>query len=200
MAENMLLSTLFHPSKIFDDLSKENAKAMAALPRFAILVPLLPPIFSWFGGSRLGWRLGGSEPVFFDTTGSIVFSLFYFIMLCIGFIGTVSISKWMAKTYDAKASLSLHLSIFTVICAPLVAASMAHLYPDVFFNVLILVPALVWSITLLYRGLPVALGISSDQGMLMASSLIGWLLVAAVSLLGICVSLWISGAKDILGI
>lgn len=196
----MLIDTLFHPSKIFDELSKENAETMASITRFAILIPLLPPIFSWIGGNQLGWRLGGSEPVFFDTTGSIVFSLFYFIMLCIGFISTVAISKWMAKTYGAKSSLSLHLSIFTVICLPLVVASMAHLYPDVFFNVLILVPALVWSITLLYKGLPIALGISSDQGMLMASSLVGWLLVAAVSLLGICVSLRMNGAMVILGI
>ena len=84
--------------------------------------------------------------------------------------------------------------------APLVVASAAHLYPDVFFNVLILIPALIWSITLLYKGLPVALGISPDRGMLMASALVGWLLVAAVSLLGICVGLWINGAGSILGV
>jgi hypothetical protein len=200
MTGNLLFNTLFHPSKVFVDLSQENDATVAIIPRYSLLILLLPPIFSWLGSTQLGWRVGGSEPVFFDTTGSIVFSFFYFIILCIGFFGTVVISKWMATTYEAKVSASLHLSIFTVICAPLVAASIAHLYPDVFFNVLVLVPALIWSVRLLYKGLPVALGISLDQGMLMASSLVGWLLVAAVSLLGICVSLWTNGARALLGI
>lgn len=173
---------------------------MAAIRRYAIFIMLLPPIFSWVGGSQLGWRLGGSEPVFFDTTGSIVFSFFYFFILCVGFIGTVLVSKWMATTYEAKVLLSLHLCLFTVICTPLVAASLAHLYPDVFFNALVIVPALLWSTTLLFKGLPVALGISPEQGLLMGSSLVAWLLVAAVSLLGLCVSLWTNGARALLGL
>ena len=181
-------------------MSHANSPAIARISRYSILVLLLPPIFSWLGGSHFGWRLGGSEPVFLDTTGSIVFGFFYIFILCIGFIGTVYISRWMATTYGAKVSQALHFSLFTVVCAPLVAASAAHLYPDVFFNVLILIPALIWSITLLYKGLPVALGISPERGMLMASALVGWLLVAAVSLLGICVGLWINGAESILGV
>ena len=200
MTGNLLLNMLFHPSKVFEDLSHENVSTMAAIRRYAIFIMLLPPIFSWVGGSQLGWRLGGSEPVFFDTTGSIVFSFFYFFILCVGFIGTVLVSKWMATTYEAKVLLSLHLCLFTVICTPLVAASLAHLYPDVFFNALIIVPALLWSTTLLFKGLPVALGISPEQGLLMGSSLVAWLLVAAVSLLGLCVSLWTNGARALLGL
>jgi len=200
MTGYLLLNMLFHPTKVLEDLSNENTATMASLGRYSILILLLPPLFSWMGGSKLGWRLGGSEPVFFDTTGSIVFSFFYFFILSIGFVGTVYISRCMATTYDAKISASLHLSLFTVICAPLVAASLAHLYPDVFFNVLVFVPALIWSITLLYKGLPIALGISPEQGLLMASSLVGWLLVAAVSLLGLSVSLWTNGARTLLGL
>jgi hypothetical protein len=118
MTGNLLFNTLFHPSKVFEDLSQENDATMANIPRYSLLILLLPPLFSWLGGSQFGWRVGGSEPVFFDTTGSIVFSFFYFIILCVGFFGTVVISKWMATTYEAKVSPSLHVSIFTVICAP----------------------------------------------------------------------------------
>ena len=45
----------------------------------------------------------------------------------------------------------------------------------------------------IYRGLPVVLHVGPERGMLMASSLIGWLLVAAVSLLGLTVALWSNG-------
>jgi hypothetical protein len=53
---------------------------------------------------------------------------------------------------------------------------------------------------LLYTGIPLALDIPSERGMLMASSLVGWLLVAAVSLLGISMSLWTLGVGPLLGV
>jgi hypothetical protein len=198
--ENYLLKTVFQPAKVFEDLSRANSPASRRILRFSILVLLLPPIFSWFGGSYFGWRLGGSEPIFMDTTGAIVFSFLYFCVLTVGFVGTVFISRWMATTYGARTSRSLHFSFFTVVCAPLVVGSAAHLFPDVFFNVLVLLLALIWSITLLFKGLPVVLDIAPERGMLMSSSLVGWLLVAAVSLLGLSVALWIKGAGSVLGL
>ncbi len=200
MHKNLLFATLIQPGKVFEELSKSDTRAAQVIPRYSLLILILPPLFSWIGGSQLGWRLGGSEPVFLDATGYIIFAFFYIAILCIGFFGTVYISKWMSRTYGAKRHPSLHFSLYTVIATPLVAASAAHLYPDVFFNALIIIPALIWSITLLYKGLPVALSITPERGMLMASSIVGWLLVAAVSLLGISSGLWISGAPSFLGV
>ena len=61
-------------------------------------------------------------------------------------------------------------------------------------------PALIWAMYLLYTGLPIALGISPERGMLMSSALIGYLLVAAVSLLGLTVILWGFGIGPRVGI
>jgi hypothetical protein len=70
----------------------------------------------------------------------------------------------------------------------------------VFINVLVLIPTLIWSMYLLYKGLPVVLKISPERGMLMASALIGYLLVALVSLLGLTVALWGRGIGPSLGV
>jgi len=94
----------------------------------------------------------------------------------------------------------LHFALITIVAAPLAVASISHLFPDVFFNVLILIPTMIWSMYLLYAGIPIVLEISPEKGMLMASSLVGWLLVAAVSLLGISVGLWTSGIGPFLGV
>jgi hypothetical protein len=77
---------------------------------------------------------------------------------------------------------------------------MGQWYPNVFLNMLILIPAMIWSMVLLYKGIPIVLGISPEKGMLMASSLVGWLLVAAVSLLGISMALWTMGFGPFLGV
>jgi hypothetical protein len=53
---------------------------------------------------------------------------------------------------------------------------------------------------LLYKGLPIVLKITPERGMLMASALIGYLLVAAVSLLGLTVALWGRGIGPSIGV
>jgi hypothetical protein len=106
----------------------------------------------------------------------------------------------MAKTYGAKTDLGLHAALITITGQPLALASAAHLFPDVFFNVIVMIPVTIWSMYLLYTGLPILLGIPPERGMLMASSLVGWLLVAAVSLLGLTVGLWTAGYGPLLGV
>lgn len=106
----------------------------------------------------------------------------------------------MSVTYGARHSLGIHFAMITVVGAPLAAGSVIHLYPDVFINIVVLVPTLIWSMFLLYRGLPVVLQISPERGMLMASALIGYLLVAAVSMLGLTVILWGAGIGPRVGI
>ena len=56
------------------------------------------------------------------------------------------------------------------------------------------------TVYLLYRGLPIVLKVSPERGMLMASALIGYLLVATVSLLGLTVALWSSGIGPSIGV
>jgi hypothetical protein len=53
---------------------------------------------------------------------------------------------------------------------------------------------------LLYTGLPVVLKTGPERGMLMASAIIGYLLVASVSLLGVTVMLWRHGIGPKMGI
>lgn len=52
---------------------------------------------------------------------------------------------------------------------------------SVFLKFVVLIPALMWSTYLLCRGLPIVLKISPERGMLMASALIGCLLVALLT-------------------
>ena len=99
----------------------------------------------------------------------------------------------MGNTYGASKRLGTYFNLFTVVYLPLLVASIAHLYPNAFFNLLVLLPTLIWCMNLLYRGLPSALEISPQRGMLMASALVAWLLVGAVTILGLSVALWTIG-------
>ncbi len=127
-------------------------------------------------------------------------SIGYFCILFFGLVTTALISRWMADIYGANASFGRHVALITIVGEPLAVASVAHLFPDVFLNALVLIPTTIWAMYLLYTGIPLALDIPPERGMLMASSLVGWLLVAAVGLLGISMSLWTLGIGPLLGV
>ena len=191
---------LFQPNKVFNELSETQPEPHVVFFKYLLVLAVTPPVFAYIGASNFGWRLGAVEPLFVPSGDLVVISIMYFFMLLFGFVSTAIVSQWMASTYGARQSLGIHFALVTIIAAPLVVGSVIHLFPHVFINVLVLIPTLIWSMYLLYKGLPIVLKISSERGMLMASALIAYLLVGAVSLLGITVALWARGIGPSMGV
>jgi hypothetical protein len=196
----LLFKSLYQPAATFETLSKANPSPFAILFRYSIWLLVLPPLFAFIGASNFGWRLGADEPLVLARESLILVSLGYFWVLVVGLLTTAIISEWMADTYGADAPFGRHLALITIVGEPLAIASAAHLYPSVFVNILVIIPSLIWAMYLLYKGIPIALDIPPERGMLMASSLVGWLLVAAVSLLGLSMMLWTLGVGPLLGV
>lgn len=196
----LLFRLLVHPLASCEELAHRRVSAARIFFGIAVWIGLIPPVFAFVGASLFGWRVGAVEPLFLPREILLGISIAYYVTLLFGFVSTALVSQWMSATYGASDSLGTHFAIVTIVGAPLIIGSIANLYPDAFVNVLVLVPLLIWSMSLLYRGLPVALGISREKGMLMASALIAYLLVAMVSLLGITMYLWTQGLGPALGI
>jgi hypothetical protein len=193
-----LVRVLFQPKATFEALAVQEPPAARVFFGFALWIGLLPPLFAYIGTTKFGWRLG-VEPVYLPRSTVLAISAAYFAALLLGFLSSAVVARWMAITYDASQSFGRCFALMAIVGAPLAIGSVIHLYPNVFINVLVLVPTLIWSMYLLYRGLPVVLRTGPDRGMLMASALIAYLLVAAVSLLGVTVALWGSGLGPPLG-
>ncbi len=196
----LLFNSLYQPTAAFEELSKLDPAPLNIMFRYSIFLLLLPPVFSLIGASNFGWRLGAAEPLKLPIDVLLVVSIAYFCVLLFGLLSTTVISRWMASTYGASTSFGRHLALITIVGEPLAVASAAQLYPDVFINILILIPTVIWSMYLLYKGIPIALETPPERGILMASSLVGWLLVAVVSLLGLSVMLWTLGVGPLLGV
>lgn len=194
-----LLTVLFQPKAVFDDLATAEPSPYRVFFKFLIWFALLPPLFAYIGGSKFGWNLGASSPLRLDRDELLMVSALYYVVLLAALLSTAFISRWMSVTYGARANLGVHMAMVAILAAPVTFGSVIHLYPHVFINLLVLIPALIWAMYLLYAGLPVAAGISPERGMLMASSLVAWLLVAFVTLLGITVGLWAHGLGPSIG-
>jgi hypothetical protein len=188
-------TVLLRPQVAFANVAANPPSASSVFFGFALWLGLLPPLFAYLGAMRFGWLLG-VEPLMLTQGTALMISAAYFALLLFGFLSTAWIARWMAKTYRAPGR---HFALVAMVGAPLMVGSVAHLYPHAFINVLVLVPLLIWSIYLLYRGLPIVFGIDPEKGMLMASWLVAYLLVAWVSFLGITVVLWSQGVGPFIG-
>ena len=191
---------LFHPNAVFKTLADVQPSAISVFLKVALWLGLLPPLFAYFGAVEFGWRLGAIEPLYLSSDVLLGISVAYFFALLVGFVSTAIVSQWMASTYEARRDLGVHFALISVVGSPIAIASIIHLYPNVFINILVFVLAILWSMFLLYRGLPITLHTTPEHGMLMASSLVGYFLVALVSLLGITVVLWSYGIGPSLGV
>jgi hypothetical protein len=178
---------------LFEELSESDPRAAGVFFGLSLWLLIPPPLFAFIGAANFGWDLGGDEPLTLGMGQLLGISTFYFLALLFGFVSTAVISRWMASTYGARDGLGVHFALVSFVATPLAAGSIVHLYPHPVINFLVLVPMLIWSLALLYWGLPVALKTGRERGMLMASSLVAYLLVAAVSLLGLTVVLWTYG-------
>lgn len=196
----LIVRILFSPTAVFNELSETRPEPHSVFFRYLVWLAVLPPLFAYIGAANFGWRLGAADPLYLDSGSLTLVSLAYFFALLFGFVSTAIVAQWMAGTYGARGSLGIHFALVVIVAAPLVVGSAIHLFPDVFINVLVLIPTLMWCMYLLYKGLPIVLKIDAQRGMLMASALIGYLLVAAVSLLGLTVGLWSSGIGPLIGV
>ncbi len=192
--------SLLAPGRAFAELAAATPDPARILFKHILWLALAPAVFVFIGSATFGWRLGAGEPLRLPRETLTLIATCYFLALLFGLTTTAAVSKWMAATYGGRDALGAHLALVALVAAPLVIGSALHLFPHVFINVLGLIPALLWSLYLLYRGLPVALGTGPERGMLMASALVGCLLVGAVTLLGVSAALWASGVGPTIGV
>jgi hypothetical protein len=192
MATLHLGTALLHPRMAFTAVAADPPSGSRVFFGTALWLALCPPLFAYVGSTLFGWRLG-VEPLFLPPGTVLAISTAYFVLLLFGLLSAAFVCHWMAGTYGADASFAHSLALMTLVATPLAVGSVVHLYPNAFFNVMVLVPTVIWSMYLLYRGLPLVLNTDPGRGMLMASALIAYLLVSWVTLIGITAVLWSFG-------
>jgi hypothetical protein len=78
---------------------------------------------------------------------------------------------------------------------PLFLIGIMELYPILWLNMVLGLPALAYSIYLLYTGVPIMMGISEERGFLFSSAVLAFGLVAFVALLAVTAILWGMGLE-----
>ena len=184
---------LTEPRNAWDHIREEEWSIPELYLRVIAPLALISPVAGFIGTTRFGWQIGAGQPIRLTTSSALQISVVYFgaILVTVFIIG--ALISWMSDTYGSKQSLSRCVTIAAYAAVPLFLVGFIQIYPVLWINFLIGLPALAYSVYLLYLGVPIIMGISPERGFLFSSAVLAVGLVALVGLLASTVVLWSYG-------
>ncbi|MBE8189311.1 MAG: YIP1 family protein [Candidatus Thioglobus sp.] len=185
---------------IIQRLAKSNYSSPQLFFGYIFWIGLIPPVSAFFGTYLYGWPLGVVEPVRLSLAQAAAVSIFYELALMAGFISTAIVIKWMASVYAPKATLKDAFMVIAVAGTPIMIGGVAHIYPSILFHVLALSPIFAWSGYLFFISIPIFLKTNQDRGIFMGCAVLGYLVTAFLSLLGLSAIAWVNGIGPNLGV
>ena len=192
----MLLSHIVgffaHPTLEWASVRSENIGAAAAM-RHVMLLGAIPVASGFVGTTRFGWQVGTAETVRLTQASAGVIAVIYYLVIIAAVLSVAWMIHWMGRTYGADQPLRRCLVLAAYIPIPLFLVGLAQLYPVLWVNLIVGLPAAAYTIFLLYLGIPVMMEIPPERGFLFASAVLAFGLVGLVGMLAATVILWSLG-------
>lgn len=186
-----LISTLLrNPTAGWERVRQSDFSIAQCYAKYVVPLSLITAIAAYIGTSQVGWRVGSGDTVTLTADSALRLSTMTFLaMLVVVFVLAKTI-HWMAATYDAETSLNRCFSLAVFSAVPLYLVGITLLYPIPWLIYLIGLPALGYSVALLYSGVPAIMGVNKEKGFLFASAILAFGLVSLVGLIVVTISLW----------
>lgn len=157
-----------------------------------LLLAAIPVIAGFIGTTQVGWQIG--TRIFKLTPDSaLIIAAGSYITMLVAVFSIGWLIHWMGQTYGARQPLPQCIALAAYSATPLWLIGIMWLYPVLWFNLLIGLPALAYSVYLLYTGVPIIMSIPEERGFLFSSAVLAVGLVTLVAVLAISAILWLSG-------
>lgn len=186
-------SILTEPVLTWSKIRDENWSAVEIYLRIIIPLALISPVAGLIGTTQFGWQIGPGEPVMLTGSSALQISLAYFGAILVSVFVIALLIRWMSETYGDQKPFVRTLALAAYTAVPLFLIGVVQIYPVLWVNFLFGLPALAYSVYLLYSGVPIMMDIPQEKGFLFASAVLAVGLVALVGLLASTVVLWSFG-------
>lgn len=168
-------------------LSEKNLRRH--LP-YVIVLALLPALAWYFGTTRVGWSIGGGDPIRITSDSALSLVAVFYCALVLAVVAVGYFIHWMAKTYGAKSDPMKGIVVAGFTATPIFIAGAAGFYPVLWLDILLAIVAAAYAVYLLYLGIPIVMGVSEERGFLYASAVVTVSLVVAVVVMVATVLFW----------
>lgn len=193
----MMLSHMFglliNPREEWKKIRQEDCTVGKCYCSYVFLLAAIPPVSGYFGTTMFGWEIGAREAVKLSPDSALAIAIAFYLVMLVGVFSMGFMIHWMGKTYDAEQPLPRCITLAAYVATPLFLVGFVELMPILWLNFVIGLPALAYTVYLLYSGVPVMMQISDERGFLFSSAVLAVGLVALVSMLAATAILWGSG-------
>ena len=185
-----ILGLFTAPKEEWIALRDEECSVGRCLATHTAFLAAIPPICGFIGTAFIGWRIGVGPPVRLTVDSALMIAVLYYFALLVAVVSIGALINWMGKTYDAEQPMSRSITLASYIATPLFLIGVFQLYPILWLNMILGLPALAYSVYLLYTGVPIMMDVSTERGFLFSSAVLAVGLVTLVAMLATTVILW----------
>lgn len=157
---------------------------------FVLPLALVPVLAGFIGTTQVGWQIGTGAPVRLTLGSATQMAIAYYAAICVAVYTVGRLIHWMGETYEARVDVDRGVALAAYTVTPLLLIGIAQLYPVLWLNFILGLPALGYTVFLLYTGVPVMMEIPPERGFLFASAVLAVGLVFLVGMLAATALLW----------
>lgn len=190
----MLLQHVFgimtRPTTEWQRIKDSDCSVQRCLWSHIVWLALIPPICGYIGTTQIGWTIGSRAPTFLSNYSAGIMAVAYFGAVIVGILGMGAMVQWMTRTYGVEQPFRRCLALAAYTITPMLLIGVFYLYPQLWVNLLIGLPALGYVVYLLYTGVPILMDINQEKGFLMSSAILAVGMVGLVAMLALTVVFW----------
>ena len=193
MVLNHVWGLFAHPKDEWKSIKGERCSVGKCYCSHVLLLAAIPAVAGYIGTTQVGWSFGGFEVHRLTTQSATQIALITYLTMLVAVFSLGMAIHWMGQTYGSKQTLPQAIALAAYSATPLWIMGFFFLYPVLWVNMLIGLPALAYTVYLLYTGVPVMMGVNQERGFLFASAVLAVGLVMLVAVLGAMAMLWSMG-------
>lgn len=190
-----IIGLFIDPVRQWQIIRQEHLGLKRYYAAHVFLLAAIPAVSGYIGTTRIGWQIGAGEPIRLTSETALSIAVIYYLVLLVAVFTIGKLIQALGKAYDVDKPLPLCVALAAYSATPLFLIGVMELYPLLWLNFLLGLPALAYSVYLLYSGLPIMMEISKERGFLYSTAILGVGLIALVALLAATALFWGMGLQ-----
>lgn len=186
---------MISPVNEWKKIRANDVSIFSVYATYVVILGAIGPLAGFYGTTKVGWVFGSGDPqMLTHESGMQIAGLFYCAIL-ISVFAMGKLAHWMGESYDLKRSLARCVQMSGMIVTPLYLLGVFFIFPTLWIIYLLGLPAIIYTVYLLYTGVPVMMDMPKDKAFLFSSAILAVGLVTLVGLLGATAILWGMGLE-----
>lgn len=192
-----ILGLFTDPTRTWERIRAQHAERNPGPPWHIFVLALVPVVSGYIGTTRVGWRIGVGDPIRLTDESALMIAVIYYAALLIGVFSIGWVIHLLSRAYEVEKPLGPCLALAAYTATPLFLIGVMEVYPLLWLNLLLGLPALAYTVFLLYTGLPIMMEIPPERGFVFSSAVLAVGLIALVALLAVTALLWGMGLQPV---